>query len=178
MIFRILGATALALLAIGAAGTSRAATAPDACPVISKMFATARVSATGGVARDLFPKDLGASTTGAGSDAESLADNLDVYLRHTSLTVLEIADLKRQAAHHEFGDYRPDCEGFGAPVAIVEGGLVMTSQFTRPLFSSDGKIAVVAWSLRSNGRWGHGQLCVARKTGFTWTAVCQPTWIA
>ena len=178
MTFRILGATALALLAVGVAGTSRAAPAPDACPVISKVFATANVSAKGGVARNLLPKNLVASTTGAGSDAESLADNLDVYLSHTSLTALEIADLKRQAAHHEFGDYRPDCEGFGEPVAIVEGAQVMTSEFTRPLFSSDGQIAVVAWSLKSGGWWGHGQFCVARETGFTWAAVCQPTWIA
>ena len=178
MTFRILGAAALAVLAIGAAGTSRAEPASAACPVIAKVFTTASVSATGGVARELLPKDLGVSTTGAGSDADDLANNLDASLRYTSLTAVEIADLKRQAAHHEFGDYRPDCEGFGQPVAIVEGKQVMTSEFTRPLFSSDGKIAVVAWSLKSGGRWGHGQLCVARKTGVSWSAVCHPTWIA
>ena len=178
MTVRILGVTALAALVIGVIGTSRAAAAPAACPLIAKVFATAGVSATGGVARDLFPKDLGASTSGAGSDAESLAKNLDIYLRYTSLTAVEVADLKRQAVQHDFGGYRPDCEGFGQPVAIVESGQVMTSEFTRPLFSSDGKIAVVSWSLKSGGRWGHGQFCVARKVGITWTATCHPTWIA
>jgi hypothetical protein len=180
MTLRILGAAALTILAIGVAGASPAAAAPApaACPVIAKIFATASVSATGGVASALLPKDVGAAPTGSGSDVHNLTNNLDAYLRGTSLTAFEIADLKRQAAHHDFGGYRPDCEGFGKPVAIVEGVQLMTSEFTRPLFSSDGKIAVVAWSLKSGGRWGHGQLCVARKSGVTWTAVCQPTWIA
>ena len=178
MTIRILSAAVLSLAAIAIAGPSRAATAPAACPVIARIFATASLSATGGVARELLPKDLGASSAGAGSDAESLASNLDAYLSGTSLTAFEIADLKRQAAHHEFGNYRPACEGFGEAAAIVEGGQVMTSAFTRPLFSSDGNIAVVAWSLKSSGRWGHGKLCVARKAGVTWTAVCRPSWIS
>jgi len=178
MISRVVGAAALAVLAIGVCGTSRAFAAPADCPVIARLFAAKSLSATGGVARDLLPKDLAASSTGAGSDADSLAHNLDTYLRGASLTALEIADLRRQAAQHEFGGYRPACEGFGQPVAVVEGGQTMTSEFTRPLFSSDGKIAVVAWSLKSGGRWGHGYLCIARKSGVSWTATCRDTWIA
>lgn len=178
MMFRMMGAAALAVVAVGVGGTSRAFAAPDDCPVIARLFATASVPATGGVARDLLPKDVAPSSAGPGSDAESLAGNLDTYLRGTSLTGPEVADLKRQAARHDFGGYQPDCEGFGKPVAIVEGRQTMTSEFTRPLFSSDGRIAVVAWSLKSGGRWGHGYLCIVRKSGVTWTAVCQNSWIA
>ncbi len=178
MTFRTLGAAALAFLAIGLTGTSRANAASPACPVIARIVATASLSATGGVERELIPKAVGSSSTSSGSDADSLANNLDAYLKGTSLTAFEIEDLKRQAAGHDFGGYKPECEGFAKSVAIVEGGQTMTSEFTRPLFSSNGTIAVVAWSLKSGGRWGHGQLCVARKSGLTWTATCYPTWIA
>src|SRR4051812_1996871 len=156
MTFRALGAAAMVFLAVNIAGASRAKAASPACSVIARIAATASLSATGGVERELIPKDMGSSSTGIGSDADSLANNLDAYMKGTSLTAFQIEDLKRRAVGHDFGGYKPDCKGFAKPAAFVESGQVMTSEFTRPLFSSDGKIAVVAWSLKSGGRWGHG----------------------
>ena len=112
-----------------------------------------------------------------GPDAFRLPETLDAYLRDTSLTAAEVADLKRQAEKHVFAPYAPDCRTGGKPARVVEMGQAMTAEFTRPLLSSDGKVAIVLWSLQSRGRWGHGYFCEARKAGNRWRSVCRETWI-
>jgi hypothetical protein len=54
----------------------------------------------------------------------------------------------------------------------------MFTSFTSPIFSTDGRLALVEVSFQDNGRFGYGSLCIVRSTGNRWLARCLPSWIA
>jgi hypothetical protein len=173
-ISRILPVWVLAALAVSPIHATAAETRGDVCTALSSAFAAG--FDTGGKTDGSWPSQVRPSRVN-GPDNFSLTTGLDASLRETSLTASEIADLKRNAEKHVFAPYGPDCHGRGALADVVEGDQVMTAEFLRPLFSSDGRIAVVVWSLQSTGRWGHGHFCVVRKAGSKWRGSCRDTWI-
>jgi len=141
------------------------------CAVVQSAF-------TSMLARDdkaglVFPKDIQASRPWAPLDRD-----IKPYTEDFDLTESEQADLLAQWTRHADTPWTPVCAWQGKPAVIRDGELTMTSDFTRPLFSSDGRLALLSWSVRSTGRWGYGRTCLARLTAAGWKTACRPSWIA
>lgn len=172
-LLRVLVAGGLAVLAVSPVHATAAEARGDACASLSSAFAAG--FDTGGKMDGSWPGRVRPSRAGGPDDFSLTKGGLRESLRGFELTAAEIADLERNAWTHAFAPYAPECRGV-RPAQVVEGGQAMTAEFLRPLFSSNGRIAVAVWSLHSTGRWGHGHFCVARRTGTKWRAKCQDTW--
>jgi len=147
------------------AAASRAETAPEICAAIASAF---------GKLDGSYPKNI----TSAKSYDEL---NLDHWVPGTAaalgLSAGEFEDLKQNARKQTDKGFEPSCHWRGKPVEIKEPE-IMWSSFSRPVLSSDGQLALFSWSLETFGRWGHGDVCLARRTGAGWAATCIPGWIS
>ena len=165
LILRAAAAPTLVLVASPAS-----ATVDPACAVIqSAVKATVGDDATTG---PLYPRDVRPSSSPA-----SVRFNPASALQQFDLSPTETSDLLRAWRDQPAEPYVPDCAWEGRPLAIKEDQVVMISEFTRPVFSSDGRLAVFSWGSYSPGRWAHGQTCLARRGQAGWKAVCRPSWL-
>jgi hypothetical protein len=97
-----------------------------------------------------------------------------------SITEAERKDLAVRAASHDYAPFEPKCD-WTAPIPRVPPFPFFQTYyaFTNPLFSSDGKLAIVAFSrIVKSGVGGSGFLCAVRKNGDSWEANCTGTWIS
>ena len=143
---------------------------PATCAVI-EAATTAMVVEAGG-AGPSFPKDIRPFDERTRFDAD-----LAPHLKAFDLTPAERSDLLLRSKGHRHGGFAPDCAWTGKPLSIREEEMTMTSAFSRPLFSTDGRLAVFGWSFYSPGVWAHGDICLARRGGKDWKAVCQASWL-
>lgn len=150
--------------------TGPALAADGSCDVVQAVVGS--YSRNAGENGPLFPKDVRASTRWPSHGRDLLP-----YIDDFDLSPAEQTDLLKRWADHQEAPWTPDCAWKGRSLKVMEGDMVMTSTFTRPLFSSDGRIAVLSWGLYSPGPWAHGQTCLARLGPSGWKAVCRPSWL-
>jgi len=159
------GACMAICLALLPAAASRAETTPEICAAIASAF---------GKLDGNYRKDI---TSTNPYDELNLDHWFSGRVAQLGLSAGEFEDLKQNARKQADKSFKPSCHWRGKPVEIKEPE-IMWSSFSKPVLSSDGQLALFSWSLKSFGRWGHGQLCLARKTGEDWAAKCIPGWIA
>lgn len=72
--------------------------------------------------------------------------------------------------------YYPRCDwqGIPAPARDPEGHVMQVS-FTRPIVSTDARVALVEVSFSEPG-FGYGAICVVRASSQGWVARCVPSW--
>ena len=130
-----------------------------------------------------FTKEVGGGRVGYPTDlAEAVASDHffvnDEFLRALSLRDTERAIFTGRAVYHTSAPYLPDCHWAGRPTPVSESGMKMTTTFLKPLYSKDGTLALVHWSLDARPySWAHGFGCIVRRETAAWSAKCVPTWL-
>ena len=89
------------------------------------------------------------------------------------LSEYEFQDLASRAKGYPFDNFEPKCNWVRH--AMDRQHTVL--KFTRPLFSTDGKLAIVGVSRLWIHNGGNGGLCIVRKSQAGWEAKCAATWI-
>jgi hypothetical protein len=87
-------------------------------------------------------------------------------------TEAERNDLAIRAGSH---DYSIKCDWMTLSSSKPDYPFIVV---TNPVFSSDGELAIVAYSNIVGGTGSRGSLCVVRKRGYTWESGCIDTWIS
>jgi len=164
---RDIGLAMLCVSFVGAASAARAQDAIDSCEILHAIPATSETGFVD-VTNNKDAEDLQRYITGKATP----------LFQSTTTKVLELADselkdLASRAAGYSFGNFEPICNW--AEHGKDRQSVVM--KFTRPLLSSDGKLAIIGVSRMWTQRGGNGLLCVARKSPVGWTAKCTGTWI-
>ena len=118
-----------------------------------------------------YPRSL----AGPWHPADDLKDFVPAYRARLPLSAAEFADLQSEQPHYVWSHFVPDCRWKGKMDDRPEQAKTTTS-FTFPIFSKDRSIAIVDVSFY-RGSFGHGDTCVARRSGETWTAQCLAGWI-
>lgn len=145
-----------------------ATTPPDICAVIETAYAATAASAMPPVATAIVPA----------RGALELQHFVPSYVAAMALKPGEFDDLKAQAARNPGPGFVPDCAWANAGPVPKEDGVAMKVAFTRPVFSSDARLALVEVSFFSDGWWGHGELCMVRRLDGAWRARCLRSWIS
>ncbi|GGB21818.1 hypothetical protein GCM10011380_09240 [Sphingomonas metalli] len=87
-------------------------------------------------------------------------------------------DLVAEAKRYDFPNFKPACAWQGSPGPRVDGeGTPTFVSFTSPIFSSDGRLAILQVSFRIQGWGGHGEICVVRQHRRGWRARCRAGWM-
>lgn len=147
---------------------AREASPPEACAVIQAIF-----SATPGLPPDGYPTGI------QPYEPHALAGDVGSHLMNLGLSEAEAADLLERARLHKFAPYVPSCDWRGRPVSISnENGGQVAAGFTDPLFSSNGRLALVEWSMNFGPRASSGDVCLARKTAGGWKVRCELAWVS
>jgi len=121
------------------------------------------------------PRDITADTSEVG-----LSRNFGAHIADFGLTAVEMADITDRSEGFPFAPYLPGCAWKGQPVAfrLADGPAIMTLSFSRPLFSGDSRLAVVAVTTSWGGRRNDGRMCVVRWSPGGWQAKCRLAWIS
>ncbi|MEP9360500.1 hypothetical protein [Sphingomonas sp. KR3-1] len=159
----ILGAMLLAGMAADPAAPSA-----QGCAVIEAAYTVAT-----GSDRRLHPVDLRPA-----EHALDLSGFGERYIARMPLRQDEFAMLKAREALYPSAQFQPRCTWTSKAKPQVEYGETMAVAVTNPIFSERGQLALVEVSFYGNGLWGHGELCVVRRTAARWTAECLRSWIA
>ena len=100
---------------------------------------------------------------------------IDIPTRLSSFDLLadERDDLIRNARHHDFGDFQPECGREFKRIRFMHHGENLTSSFSRPLYSTDGSIAILGWHrVNMSQLEAMSGLCLARRTEGVWKSEC------
>jgi hypothetical protein len=103
---------------------------------------------------------------------------LPSYVALMGLDAGELSDLIEQQDKFRDEHFVPACQWKGVPVPVASGSPAMRVGFSRPIFSSDSKLAVIEVSFRSQGVFGYGVICVMRRADADWVGRCTNSWIA
>lgn len=140
---------------------------PNACPVLEAAY-TAAISSR----RPAAPVDVRPS-----SRSLELERFVPDYVTRMALEPGEFEDLVSRDHSGEGTPFQPDCRWDGAPTPAPHEHEMWVS-FTHPLFSTDGRLALVEVSFFESGGWGFGQMCIVRRSDAGWSARCLESWIS
>ncbi len=107
----------------------------------------------------------------------SLADFLPAYRNRLPLKAEEFDELQAQQPRYAWTHFVPSCQWTSPEKNMIDGAFTMTTSFSYPIFSLARTFALIEVSFYHEAS-GHGEICVARKTGPKWTAQCEPGWIS
>lgn len=100
------------------------------------------------------------------------------YRARLALSAKEFDELAIQAQHHAASKIKPDCRWNGSPSdSIDDEGHPAFVTFTDPIFSGNGRLAILQVSFREDGPFGYGLVCVVRQRRKVWRGQCQNSWI-
>ena len=144
------------------------AAAPRTCAVLQAAY-TAAI----GARTPAYPIDVRMERTPNGSAGIISGDGTNL-----GLTPAKSGDLVARQDIYRDSSFNPHCvwKGSAGP-AIDEEGHDTYITFSSPIFSTDGKIALVEVSTRGKGTFGYGVKCVVRSKRHRWSARCQRSWV-
>ncbi|QQV78442.1 hypothetical protein H5J25_07315 [Sphingomonas aliaeris] len=150
---------------------------------IAETFASA--PRTCAILQAAYTKAIGGTATAYPNDVRSSSRRLELvkivpeYRVKMGLSKKEYDDLIVQEASYGSADFRPSCswKGIAGPAQDAEGHATFVS-FTTPIFSTNGRLAVVETSFLERKDFGHGLVCIVRLKDKNWTARCLPGWIS
>lgn len=142
---------------------------PTACRVIEAAYAAAVESKVA-----VYPAHIRRSTRSL-----ELKEFVPDYRARLALDVGEFEDLAAREGQYDRVAFQPRCDWQGKAVRMIdEERHPIVVSFTNPIFSTNGRLALVEASFMTQGRFGYGMLCIARTTGGAWSAHCQDSWIS
>lgn len=95
----------------------------------------------------------------------------DLHARALGLSMSELQAMQKLAAKRTATGFRPRCSW--AAEAPAKFSTIPAFALTNPLFSSDGRLALVQVSQVFNRKqWSIGFLCAMRKSSEGWTGAC------
>ena len=166
-------AAALLIAASGAWPLHRVTTfasAPRTCTVLQAAY-----TASVGGPQPLVPPDVRMSPT----RVLELNRFVPAARAASGLSPGEFAALTTRAPLYRADRFRPVCRWRGKKGPAGDGELhQIWVSFTSPIFTGDGRTALVEVSTREDGFFGYGSLCTVRLRGRRWAAICMPSWIA
>jgi hypothetical protein len=144
------------------------ASAPRTCAVLQAAY-TAAINRKA----PAYPNDVRAADR-----TLRLGETVPEYRAKMGVTAQEYEELIEQQATYNTPGFRPNCDwkGLAGPSEDDEGHATYVT-FTSPIFSENGRIAVVETSFREAGRYGYGLICTVRSKRGTWVAQCLRSWI-
>lgn len=90
----------------------------------------------------------------------------------------EFDDLASREDAYRTERFEPRCAWEGTPTPHVDDeGHRMDASFSSPIFSTDGRLALVEVSFDDRGGFGYGMICVVRAGEARWSARCLDSWI-
>ncbi len=144
------------------------ASAPRTCAVLQAAY-------TAAIKRNApaYPNDVRAADR-----TLRLAKTSLEYRAKLGISAREYEDLVEQQATYNTPGFRPNCDwkGLAGPSKDDEGHPTYVT-FTSPVFSKNGRIAVVETSFREAGIFGYGLICTVRSKRGSWAAQCLDSWI-
>lgn len=145
------------------------ASMPRTCAVLQAAYTAAIGRHAPAFPRDVRPSD------------HSLAPVTDLVRDARAGLTLSAGDVADLATRHKFyraDSFRPVCAWHGrAGPKTDDDGHAIVETFTSPVFSTNGRLALVEVSFRETGTFGYGLLCTARLSRRTWKARCIRSWI-
>ena len=100
------------------------------------------------------------------------------YVESMALRPGEFEDLRSRSQGYRTDGFRPRCAWVGTPTPVPHEDHPMWVSFTRPIFSTDERLALVEVSFLERGGWGYGKMCIVRRADAGWSARCLSGWIA
>ena len=144
------------------------ASAPRTCAVLQAAY-TAAINRNA----PAYPNDVRAANR-----TFRLAETVPEYHAKLGVSAKEYEDFVEQQATYNTPGFRPNCDwkGLAGPLKDDEGHSTYIT-FTSPIFSKNGRIAVVETSCRETGMFGYGLICTVRLKHSSWVAQCLQSWI-
>lgn len=144
------------------------ASAPRTCAVLQAAY-TAAISRNA----PAYPNDVRAADR-----TLRLAEIVPEYRAKLGVSASEYEELVEQQATYNTPGFRPNCgwKGIAGPSKDDEGHPTYVT-FTSPIFSRNGRIAIVETSFREAGIFGYGLICTVRSKRGSWAAQCSQSWI-
>lgn len=100
------------------------------------------------------------------------------YISRMALAPGEFEDLEAREGPGAAGGYIPRCGWPEVPAADRRDPRANWVEFTEPVFSTDGMLALAEISFVGNSIWGHGELCIMRRSDTGWSARCLESWVS